>query len=154
MRRYTLDVLKEPADSMFPAVADLLAALAALPAASTTGASFSPGKHRVAVDAVPATPVDHSVAVEYAVMCGDATWPRAVRFYRAAVRNDRQRFPDDAGRSANITPCACWPAPLQNPVQVHDRGPRNILVVQNRRDPATPWESGLGMRRAFGSGPP
>ena len=150
LRRYTLDVLKQPADSMFPAFADLLAALAALSTAPTPGASPGHEKHRVAVDAVPAMPVDNNIAVEYAVMCGDTTWPRDVRFYQAAVREDRQRFADDAGRSANITPCAFWPTPPQNPVRVHDRGARNILVVQNRRDPATPWESGLGMRRAFG----
>jgi pimeloyl-ACP methyl ester carboxylesterase len=150
LRRYTLDVLKEPADRMFPAIADLWAALAALPAAPAADASAIPDKHRAAVDTAPTVPPDNNIAVEYAVTCGDATWPRDVRFYQAAVRKDRQRFPDDAGRSANITPCAFWPRPLQDPVQVHDHGPRNILVVQNRRDPATPWESGLGMRRAFG----
>jgi pimeloyl-ACP methyl ester carboxylesterase len=150
LRRYTLDVLKEPADRMFPAIADLWAALADLPAAPTAGVRTNLGKHRVAADAAPAVPVDNNIAVEYAVTCGDAAWPRDVRVYQAAVRKARQRFPDDAGRSANITPCAFWPTPLQYPVQVHDRGPRNILVVQNRRDPATPWASGLGVRRAFG----
>jgi pimeloyl-ACP methyl ester carboxylesterase len=150
LRRYTLDALKEPADRMFPPIADLWAALATLPAAPTANAPAGPDKHRATVGTAPTMPLDNNIAVEYAVTCGDAPWPRDVRFYRAAVRNDRQRFPDDAGRSANITPCAFWPTPLQSPVQVHDRGPRNILVVQNRRDPATPWISGLGMRRAFG----
>jgi hypothetical protein len=26
-----------------------------------------------------------------------------------------------------------------------------VLILQNRRDNATPWESGLGMRRALGA---
>jgi pimeloyl-ACP methyl ester carboxylesterase len=146
LRRHTLDALKQPADRMFPAIADLWTAVAALPAASTADASANGMKQRSAVD----TPLDNNIAVEYAITCGDAAWPRDVRFYRAAVRLHRHRFPDDAGRSANITPCAFWPAPLEEPVRIHDRGPRNILVVQNRRDPATPWISGLGMRRAFG----
>jgi hypothetical protein len=29
-----------------------------------------------------------------------------IEHYEHAVRVDRLRFPDDAGRSANITPCA------------------------------------------------
>lgn len=150
LRRATLDVLKEPADTLFEVLAGDLAALAATRAASTAVPSTDGGPPRAAVGADPAVPVDNNIAVEYAVTCGDAAWPRHVRFYQAAVYRDRQRFPDDAGRSANITPCAFWPAPLQEPVRVHDRGPRNILVVQNRRDPATPWASGLGMRRALG----
>jgi pimeloyl-ACP methyl ester carboxylesterase len=150
LRRATLDVLKQPADTLFGALAKDLAALAALPAASPADASDDAGTSRAAVDAAPAVPVDNAIAVEYAITCGDAAWPRSVRFYEAAVRTDRRQFPDDAGRSANITPCAFWPAPLEKPVHVDDRGPRNILVVQNRRDPATPWESGAATRQAFG----
>jgi hypothetical protein len=36
-------------------------------------------------------------------------------------------------------------------VKVTSRGPRNVLILQNRRDNATPWESGLGLRRTLGS---
>ncbi|MFY0573215.1 alpha/beta hydrolase [Cystobacter fuscus] len=31
------------------------------------------------------------------------------------------------------------------------QGAHNILLLQNRRDNATPWESGLGMREALGA---
>ena len=37
------------------------------------------------------------------------------------------------------------------PVRVTDRGPRNVLIVQNTRDPATPLVTALGLRRALGS---
>jgi len=33
---------------------------------------------------------------------------------------------------------------------VTDHGPRNILVLQNLRDPATPWITGFGLRQALG----
>jgi hypothetical protein len=52
----------------------------------------------------------------------------------------------------NIWPCAFWSkAPIEQPVEVTSHGPRDVLILQNRRDSATPWEGGLGMARALGS---
>ena len=57
-----------------------------------------------------------------------------------------------AGFPANIWACAFWPAPRIEPaVRVHGTGSRSVLIVQNLRDPATPWISAVGMRRALGS---
>jgi hypothetical protein len=35
-------------------------------------------------------------------------------------------------------------------VSVTARGPRNVLILQNLRDPATSWPSGYGLRQALG----
>jgi pimeloyl-ACP methyl ester carboxylesterase len=56
-----------------------------------------------------------------------------------------------AGFPANLWPCAFWAtAPVEPPVEVTDAGPRNVLILQNDRDPATPVESATGMREALG----
>jgi hypothetical protein len=52
----------------------------------------------------------------------------------------------------NIWPCAFWhKAPTGPPVKVTPNGPRDIPILQNRRDNATPWQGALGMGRALGS---
>ena len=52
---------------------------------------------------------------------------------------------------SNIWPCAFWHfRPVERPVPITSKGPRNILIVQNLRDPATPLEGALQMRKAFG----
>jgi hypothetical protein len=44
-----------------------------------------------------------------------------------------------------------WPSrPVEPPVKVGDAGPRNVLILQNLRDPATPWVGGFGLRTALG----
>ena len=51
----------------------------------------------------------------------------------------------------NIWPCAFWPnKPIEPPVTVTDRGPRNVLIAQQTRDPSTSLRSALGLRRALG----
>jgi len=52
---------------------------------------------------------------------------------------------------ANVWPCAFWHfRPVEPPVRVTDHGPRNILILQNLRDPATPWITGFGPRTVLG----
>ena len=72
--------------------------------------------------------------------------------YARNTRVDRLLFPITAGMPANIWPCAFWPLrPVEPPVKIVDRGPRNVLILQNLRDPATPWIGGVGMRNALGT---
>ena len=95
-------------------------------------------------------PVDNSIAVLYAIVCGDTAWPRDVDRYARDVAVDRRLFPITAGMPANVWPCAFWPSrPLEPPVAVTGKGPRNVLILQNLRDPATGWLGALGMRRAL-----
>lgn len=56
-----------------------------------------------------------------------------------------------AGMPANILPCAFWPhRPVEPPVKVTAQGERNILIVQNLRDPTTSWASARGLRSVLG----
>jgi hypothetical protein len=84
------------------------------------------------------------------VVCGDSRWPTSVATYERNVAVDRVRYPMFGAAAANIYPCAFWPDPVEQPVRISDRGPRNVLMVQNERDPATPLVGALSTRRAFG----
>jgi len=98
----------------------------------------------------PGVPVDNQVAMFLALTCGDAKWSNDVDSYAAEVAADRKAWPITAGMPANIRPCAFWPAPIAAPVTVSATGPRNILILQNRRDNATTWDSALGLHQALG----
>ncbi len=99
----------------------------------------------------PAVPADNTTAALYGVVCGDIAWPRDISRYRAAVRDDRRRWPATDGMPANIWPCAFWHRPpTRPPVPITRSGPRNTLIVQNLRDPATPATG--GMRTTLGPG--
>lgn len=51
---------------------------------------------------------------------------------------------------ANIWSCAFWPFEAEQPVTITPHGPDNVLLIQNRRDPATPYSAALKMLDAFG----
>ncbi|MEV7725084.1 alpha/beta hydrolase [Streptomyces sp. NPDC087917] len=91
-------------------------------------------------------------ALMVAVVCNDVAWPRtSTAAYGRAVAEDRERHPLTAGMTANAMPCAFWKtAPTDKPVSITDDGPSNILMIQNRRDPATPLFGALEMREALG----
>lgn len=96
-------------------------------------------------------PPDNYNAAQYSVVCADAAWPRDTAVYARNVARDRRLFPDTAGFPANIWPCAFWRyQPVEPPVKVTGHGPRNVLILQNLRDPATPWITALGMRQSLG----
>ncbi|GAB2862255.1 alpha/beta hydrolase [Lentzea nigeriaca] len=84
------------------------------------------------------------------VICGDSQWPSSVSIYERNVAVDRVRYPMFGAAGANIYPCAFWPKPVEKQVLPSDRGPRNVLMVQNERDPATPLVGAHSTRRAFG----
>ncbi|WP_335933921.1 alpha/beta hydrolase [Streptomyces sp. PTD5-9] len=97
---------------------------------------------------------DRDAAVTIAVICNDVRWPGQLPEYRRAVAADRARHPLTAGMPANVTPCAFWKeaagAPVEPPTRITDRGPSNILMIQNVRDPSTPYSGALKMREALG----
>ncbi|AXB47858.1 alpha/beta hydrolase [Amycolatopsis albispora] len=99
----------------------------------------------------PDQPADNVTAAQLAVLCGDRNWPEPVEFYQRNVEEDRFRFPMWGAGAANIWPCAFWPVePVEPPVEIGDRGPSNVLMVQNLRDPSTPLSGALRMREALG----
>jgi pimeloyl-ACP methyl ester carboxylesterase len=98
----------------------------------------------------PADVLQNIGAVAVATICDDVRWPDSVPAYAADVARNRVRYPLTDGMPVNIGPCSYWPAPAEPPVRVTSRGPSNVLLVQNLRDPATPFSGALEMRRAFG----
>ncbi|MFE2377500.1 alpha/beta hydrolase [Streptomyces sp. NPDC059398] len=94
---------------------------------------------------------DADAAVTIGVICNDVRWPDPVSSYGPAVAADRAAHPLTAGMPANITPCTFWKdAPAAPPARITDRGPSDILMIQNRRDPYTPYAGALKMRAALG----
>ncbi|MFI0821473.1 alpha/beta hydrolase [Streptomyces sp. NPDC021098] len=101
--------------------------------------------------AVPPDLTQDSAAVSFGTLCNDVEWPTSVSAYARDVAASRASHPLTAGMPVNITPCSFWPyKPQDKPVRITDRGPSNVLLVQNRRDPATPYSGALNLRRAFG----
>ncbi|MFI1225040.1 MULTISPECIES: alpha/beta hydrolase [unclassified Streptomyces] len=95
--------------------------------------------------------LENLMAARFAVICGDARWPETVREYQRNVVVDRLRYPMLGGSTASIGPCAFWSAErVEPPVRIGDRGPSNVLMVQNERDPGTPLAGARELRRALG----
>ena len=128
-------------DASFPLLAEQWADLVA--------GTATPAPERTARTGIPD---DNQPSVQVAIHCNDERWPRDIDTYRRNVALERRLFPAFAGFASNIWPCAFWPLPQREPaVRVGPTGRRGVLVVQNLRDPATPWIGAAGMRRALGS---
>nr|CTQ94603.1 secreted hydrolase [Kibdelosporangium sp. MJ126-NF4] len=94
---------------------------------------------------------ENRAAAQLHVMCNDADWPENVDYYKRAVRQERVLHPMFGPAAANIHPCAFWPVdPSERPVRITSRGPSNVLLVQNLRDPGTPLAGAELMRAALG----
>ncbi|MFC9990842.1 alpha/beta hydrolase [Streptomyces globisporus] len=99
----------------------------------------------------PTPDQENSAASRLHVLCADSRWPRHQLAYQLNVAVDRARYPQLGASTANITPCAFWPSEHREPpVRIGDRGPSNILLVQNERDPGTPLAGALKLRQALG----
>ncbi|WP_297613820.1 alpha/beta hydrolase [Nocardia sp.] len=105
-------------------------------------------------DAQPLPPeqiVQQRTAVGVATICNDSAWPTVVSDYAAAVTASRDAHPLTAGMPENLSPCTFWPLPVAPRTVVTADGPSNILMIQNLRDPATPYSAALNLRNAFGA---
>ncbi|GIF57418.1 alpha/beta hydrolase [Asanoa iriomotensis] len=100
--------------------------------------------------APPPAKADNILSSRHHVICGDSPWPKSVRGYQRDVAEHRVAYPLIGAATANITPCAYWPSPVERPVRIGDRGPSNVLMVQNLRDPGTPLSGAQELRKAFG----
>lgn len=98
----------------------------------------------------PGVPADNQATMFLALVCGDAEWPHNVDGYAARTAANRKAWPLTAGMPTNIWACAFWKKPTEAPVAVTATGPRNTLILQNRRDNATPWEGAVGLHQALG----
>ncbi|MCO8277922.1 alpha/beta hydrolase [Actinoplanes sp. TRM 88003] len=112
-------------------------------------------KNAGAVTAGPqpaATPSPYSnfYSAFLAVTCNDSEWPSNVGVYRRSVAQDRVKYPMFGAAAANINACAFWSlGPGEPQVAVNDRGPANVLILQNRRDAGTPLRGGQIIREKF-----
>lgn len=92
------------------------------------------------------------LAAQMATACNDTTWPTEAHDYAGDVARNRVSHPLTGGMPANIMPCAFWPyRPVEPATRITSRGPKNILMIQNRRDPATPLAGAQRLLQAFGS---
>lgn len=99
----------------------------------------------------PDAALQNTFAVSVGTLCGDVSWPASVADYAQAAAVDRVVHPLTAGMPVNVMPCAFWPAkPTEPPVVVGDHGPSNVLLIQNLRDPATPYSGALRLRSDLG----
>ncbi|MGP4012238.1 alpha/beta hydrolase [Streptomyces sp. 4N124] len=90
-------------------------------------------------------------AVGAGTICNDADWPESADAYKDDVAKSRAEFPLTAGMPRNAMLCAAWPTdPREAPVRITDRGPSNVLLIQNERDPVTPLSGALKLRAALG----
>jgi pimeloyl-ACP methyl ester carboxylesterase len=95
---------------------------------------------------------DNFESDQFAVICGDAPASRNPATYAAAVQIERRIHPLTNGMPANIWACAFWPRDaVHSPVPITADGPRDVLMLQNRRDPSTAYSGALRMRAALGS---
>ncbi len=136
-------------DSLFPDLAELLQRVnGAKDTAALGNAVLKALGPRAALDGVP---FDNDVASGLAILCDDVAWSRSVVDYQRALASDSRRYPLFGALGSNIWPCAYWQSqPIEPPVAITPAGPSNILMLQNRRDPATPYAGALGLRAAFG----
>jgi pimeloyl-ACP methyl ester carboxylesterase len=99
----------------------------------------------------PDVPTDNNASAGLAVVCDDTGWSRSVEQYHRELALDTTIFPMFGGVGSNISPCAFWPnQPIERPIAISSKGPANILILENLRDPATPLPGALEMRAALG----
>ena len=126
------------ADAAFPRLAVFLRA-------ANTGTPAPP---------IPAVPPSwaNMLAVLNATGCNDVAWPGPSHDYAGDVARNRAAYPLTGGMPVNIRPCAFWPyRPTEPATRVNAHGRSNIVMIQNRRDPATPLAGALRMREALGA---
>jgi pimeloyl-ACP methyl ester carboxylesterase len=87
---------------------------------------------------------------QLALSCNKPGWPKDVETYQRHVAEDRVRYPLFGPAAANVWPCAFWPSGPEAAVDISRAGSSNILLVNNLRDPGTPYVGAVELRRALG----
>jgi len=119
--------------------------------ATLTKATATTNSSSSASAVLPPVPPDNLAASALAIVCDDVEWSHSVSQYQQEYEADSQQYPMFGPLGSNIWPCAFWPnAPVEPPVQITSNGPANILMLQNLRDPNTPYDGALDMHLALG----
>ncbi|KUO22270.1 alpha/beta hydrolase [Streptomyces dysideae] len=136
LRQVMLDTLYDP--RKYPTLAKLILAA-------------RKGTVPPAPPAPPKAVLQNVTAISAATICNDAAWPKSAAAYQKDVDESRAKYPLTAGMPRNAMVCAAWPwTPKEPPVRITDRGPSNVLLIQNERDVATPLSGALKLREALG----
>jgi len=94
-------------------------------------------------------PVDNAEASALSITCGDVVWPKAIAEYKANFEFFSDKYPMFGSIFSSVQPCAFWPT-RNTPVSISSQGPHNIMVIQNQRDPDTPYVGALQMNADLG----
>ncbi|MDR8413148.1 alpha/beta hydrolase [Nonomuraea sp. 3-1Str] len=95
---------------------------------------------------VPNTPEE--AALQNTAAHAGAT-PNSIARHERQVKRNLAVYPLTAGMPVNLGPCD-WPFKrAERATRISSRGPANVLLIQNRRDPSTPYSGALKMREAM-----
>ncbi|MFD5090980.1 alpha/beta fold hydrolase [Amycolatopsis thailandensis] len=92
------------------------------------------------------TPGEQSSA-QAAIMCGDTRSPRDPEWYWRNIQRDRAAEPVFGAFANNLTACAFWPEPVEEPTKVHNSV--SSLIVQATDDTRTAYESGVALHKSM-----
>jgi pimeloyl-ACP methyl ester carboxylesterase len=138
-------------DSFFPQLAAVWQAAMNASGPSAAGAKVAATSASTIPPSLANIPVDNPAASGLSVVCNDVAWSRSPDQYRAEYDSDMESYPMFGALGSNIFPCAYWAtAPIEPPVRITSNGPHNILMLQNLRDPNTPYAGAQEMRSALG----
>ncbi|MEW2131456.1 alpha/beta hydrolase [Streptomyces sp. NPDC005435] len=90
-------------------------------------------------------------AVYTAVECADAKWPTDWKTWDRDNTRLNKDYPFMTWANAWMNlPCATWPAKQHTPVEVTTHhGLPPVLIVQSKRDAATPYEGAVSLHKRF-----
>ncbi|WJV50208.1 alpha/beta fold hydrolase [Streptomyces flavofungini] len=86
----------------------------------------------------------HYGSVQTAILCGDSAAPRDPERYWRDIERSRAAHPVMGPLTNNITPCAFWDRPREEPTQVRRDAP--ALLVGATGDPRATYEGTVGLR--------
>ncbi|MFJ4657025.1 alpha/beta hydrolase [Nocardia sp. NPDC088792] len=101
--------------------------------------------------ALPTEIPDNFLSDQFAVMCDDQAWSPDTGQFPAAVAEDKAKYPIGNGFGGSPWACNYWHyQPKEPAVKIDDNGPADILLLQNRLDPSTPYSGARQMLSALG----
>ncbi|MGP9022988.1 alpha/beta hydrolase [Streptomyces sp. BR1] len=85
----------------------------------------------------------HHGSVQSAVICGDRAAPRDPEVYWRDIERTRAAYPRFGALTNNISPCAFWDRPREEPTQVTRDA--KLLIVSATGDPRTPHKGAVAL---------
>lgn len=84
-------------------------------------------------------------SVQSAILCGDRAAPTNPAYYWRKIQDSRAADPVFGPMLNDITPCAFWPKPVEQPTRVHNAVP--ALIVNSTGDDRTPYQGAQKLHR-------